>query len=183
MRLAGRDSPLGISRTEREGIVVNGKRPGLRTALTVLAATAATAALGLTLASHGSGGSRDNQVDPELVGVVFNGSGSQDGRVVLDAVGDHFHYGACAEKDPVSLAQSWSASLVAVPAPLLGGGAECGKQVDVSTAGGATVVAVVVGTCSGCSGDDIALSPALFRNLASWSQLDGSVPVSWKYLP
>lgn len=158
-----------------------GTRPAARVGLTVVAAAAGTAALGLTLASCGLGAT-GGQVNPELVGVVFNGSGSQDARVVLDAVGDHFHYGACADKDPVSLSQSWSASLVAVPAPLLDGNAECGKQVDVSTAGGTTVVATVVGTCSGCSGDDIALSPALFRHLASMTQLTGSLPVSWKYL-
>jgi hypothetical protein len=69
-----------------------------------------------------------------------------------------------------------------VPAPLLGDGAECGKQVDVSTAGGTTVVGTVVGTCSGCTGDDITVSPALFRRLAPWTQLNGALPVSWKYL-
>jgi hypothetical protein len=163
-------------------VVMSGRRPGLRrVALTALAAAAGTLALGLTLASCGRGAAGAGRQNPELVGVVFSGSGTQDARVVLDAVGDHFHVGACADKDPVSLSQSWSAALVAVPAPLLGGGAECGRQVEVSTAGGTTVVGTVVGTCSGCSGDDITLSPALFRRLASWTQLSGSLPVSWKY--
>lgn len=161
---------------------MSGTRPRLRVVLTALAAAAGTVALGFTLASCGRGVAGAGQANPELVGVVFSGSGSQDARVVLDAVGDHFHSGPCAGKDPVGLAQSWSAALVAVPAPLLGGGAECGKQVDVSTAGGTTVVGTVVGTCSSCSGDDIALSPALFRRLAPWTQLRGSLPVSWKYL-
>lgn len=158
-------------------------RPKLRVVLTAVAATVATAALGVALAScvHTSANS-GGAADRELVGVVFNGAGSQDPRVVLDAVGDHMHVGTCAGLDPVALSQSWSAALIAVPGPLLGGGAECGKQVDVSTADGTTVVATVVGSCSGCSGDDIALSPALFRRLAAWTQLSGSLPVSWKYL-
>jgi hypothetical protein len=162
---------------------MKGTRPKLRVVLTALAATAGTVALGFALASsaHTFAG-RGSQADPELVGVVFDGSGSQDARVVVDAVGDHFHVGTCAGRDPVSLAQSWSAPLVAVPGPLLGGGAECGKQVDVTTSDGTSVVATVVGTCSGCSGDDIALSPALFRKLATWTQLSGSLAVSWKYL-
>jgi len=162
---------------------MNGTRPRrLRVLVTVLAAAVGTVGLGFTLASCGRAAPGAGQDNPELVGVVFSGSGSQDARVVLDAVGDHFHVGTCAGKDPVSLSQSWSAALVTVPAPMLGGGAECGKQVDVSTAGGTTVVGTVVGSCSGCSGDDIKVSPALFRRLAPWSQLDGSLPVSWKYL-
>ena len=174
---------MGGGADRAEGIVMDRTRPKLRVVLTALAATAATGALGLTLASCTGISGGGSAADPELVGVVFNGSGSQDARVVLDAVGDHMHSGSCAGRDPVALSQSWSAALVTVPEPLLGGGAECGKQVDVSTADGTTVVATVVGTCSGCSGDDIALSPALFRRLAAWTQLSGSLPVSWKYLP
>lgn len=131
---------------------MSGTRPRLRIVVTALGATAGTVALGFALVSCGRAVAGEGQENPELVGVVFSGSGSQDARVVLDAVGDHFHVGPCAGKDPVALPRSWSAALVAVPAPLLDGGAECGKRVAVSTSGGTTVVGTVVGACSGCSG-------------------------------
>jgi hypothetical protein len=76
---------------------------------------------------------------------------------------------------------SFTASLVEVPTPLLGGNVECGKQITLTTTSGAAVTATIVGSCGSCSGSDLAVSPALFVRLASAGQYSGSIPVTWQF--
>ena len=154
-------------------------RPRLR--ITLAALTALAAALALGACSHGSANAPGDERG--LAGTVFSGNGNNDPRVVLAALGDHVDLGVCARKDPVPISESWTSPLVTVPGTLLGGNTGCGKHVTVSNAGGTTVTALVVGACSGCSGGDIALSPALFLKLAPLGKVDGSIPVTWKYVP
>lgn len=154
-----------------------GTRPKVRIVLTATAA-AALAAAALTLTSCHNEGSAA-QAPPALT--THTGHAKDDARVVLDALGDHVDLGVCARRDPESVSRSWSAPLVAVPAALLAGNTGCGRHVLVSNTNGTSVVATVVGSCDGCSGDDISLSPELFHQLARFGQFDGSIAVTWRY--
>lgn len=125
-------------------------------------------------AAHGSS-------TAEGAGTVFSGSASAQASVVFDALEDYAHVGSCSGQDPVGMADSFTAYLVDVPAPLLAGNAECGKQIDVTNSAGASVAATIVGSCGSCSGSDLALSPALYARLLSLGQHSGSIPVTWQF--
>lgn len=155
-----------------------GTRPRLRIVLTTVAA-AAIAAAALTLTSCHDEGSTPGA---GLALSTHSGHANDDPRVVLDALGDHVDVGVCARHNPEAVSRSWSAPLVAVPAALLAGNTGCGRKVTVSNTDGTTVTATVVGSCDGCSGEDIALSPELFHQLASFGQFDGSIAVTWRYV-
>jgi hypothetical protein len=148
----------------------------LRTALLTLAATGAvllpTAGCALT-AAHGS--------TAVGTGTVFSGSASAETDVVLTALGDYAHVGACSGRDPAGIADTFTAYLVELPTSLLDGSAECGKQIDVANASGGSVTATIVGACGSCSGTDLALSPALYTRLLSLDQHSGSIPVTWQF--
>lgn len=154
-----------------------GTRPKLRIVLTVLVAAGLAAAV-LSFTSRHSG----SAPDPRLALGTHSGHANDDARVVLDAVGDHADLGVCARRNPEAVSRSWSAPLVALPAALLAGNAGCGRRVEVSNADGTTVTATVVGSCDGCSGEDITVSPALFHQLAGFGQFTGAITVSWRYV-
>jgi len=154
-------------------------RPRVRITMAVLIATLA-ATLTLGACSRGSANAQGDE--RSLAGTVFSGNGDNDPRVVLAALSDHVDLGVCARKDPEPVTASWTSPLVTVPGTLLAGNTGCGKYVAVSNSTGTTVTALVVGACSGCSGGDIALSPALFVKLAPLGKIDGSIQVTWKYV-
>lgn len=148
----------------------------------VLILLLAAGAAALTFSSCKGGASGTSQLGSPQPGSTHSGHGTDDPRVVLDALGDHVDVGVCARKNPVSADRSWSAPLVELPAALLDGNAGCGQQVAVSNSGGTTVTATVVGSCGSCKGADIALSPELFRRLASFGQFDGAIDLTWQYV-
>jgi hypothetical protein len=153
-------------------------RPRLPVVLTALLA----AAPALTLAACSAGTSAAGRAeDPRLAGMSFSGHAEDDARVVFTALEDHVDVGVCARRNPERADRSWIAPLVAVPASLLDGNAGCGMQVTVSNDSGTTVTATVVGQCGSCNGDDIALSPELFHQLAGFAKLDGTIAVTWRY--
>jgi hypothetical protein len=149
-------------------------RSGLRAALVALVALAASA--GAWPAAAATGGSA-----PDGRPMVFSGTGSLEAGVVFDALGDHLHLGICSGHDPVSMFDSFTAYLVEVPTPLLGGNLECGKRVAVSNTAGRSVIATIVGSCGSCSGSNLALSPALYARLISMDQHDTTIPLTWKF--
>ncbi len=112
---------------------------------------------------------------------VFAGTASMQAGVVFDALGDHVHLGTCSGRDPVGMFGSFTAYLVEVPTALLGGNAECGKQIAVTNAAGTSVKATIVGSC-GCSGSDLALSPTLYARMVSLGQHGVHIPVTWKFV-
>jgi hypothetical protein len=159
-------------------MIMPGTRPRVPSALTALVAVVPA----LTLAACSAGASAGGRIDdPRLAGVSFSGHANDDARVVFTALEDHANLGVCAHRNPESANKSWTAPLVAVPAALLDGDAGCGMQVTVSNTSGITVTATVVGQCGGCGGDDIALSPELFHQLAGFAKFDGAISVTWRY--
>jgi hypothetical protein len=113
--------------------------------------------------------------------MIFSGTASLQTSVVFDALGDHLHLGTCSGRDPVSMFDSFTAYLVDVPGPMLGGNVECGKQIAVTNTGGTTVYATIVGSCGSCSGGNLGLSPALYARLITLDQHDTNIPVTWKF--
>jgi hypothetical protein len=148
----------------------------LRTALFALATLTASATALPAAASIGASGGPAPDGGP----MVFSATGTLEVGVVFDALGDHLHLGVCSGHDPVGVFGSFTAYLVEVPKPLLGGNVECGKHVSVTNTAGRTVSATIVGSC-GCSGGNLALSPALFARLISMDQHDTTIPVTWKF--
>ena len=55
----------------------------------------------------------------------------------------------------------------------------CGKKAKVIN-GKKSVIVTIVDRCASCAKDDIALSPAAFKKIASMDA--GKVPVQWKFL-
>jgi len=149
----------------------------LSTALCTLVMLAASAA---ALPAAASAGGSENPA-PDGGPMVFSATGTLEVGVVFDALGDHLHLGICAGRDPVGVFGSFTAYLVEVPTPLLGGNVECGKHIAISNTGGRTVSATIVGSCGSCSGGNLALSPALFARLISLDQHDTTIPVTWKF--
>lgn len=154
--------------------VPGGRR--LRTALFTLVTLAASATALPAAATVGGSGNPAPDGGP----MVFSATGTLEAGVVFDAIGDHLHLGVCSGHDPVGMFDSFTAYLVEVPRPLLGGNVECGKHISISNTSGRTVSATIVGSC-GCSGGDLALSPALFARLISMDQHDTTIPVTWKF--
>lgn len=149
----------------------------LRTALFALVTLAASTA---ALPAAASAGGADNPA-PDGGPMVFSATATLEVGVVFDAIGDHLHLGICSGRDPVNMFASFTAYLVEVPTPLLGGNVECGKHISVTNTSGRTVSATIVGSCGSCSGGDLALSPALFARLISLDQHDTTIPVTWKF--
>jgi len=141
----------------------------------------AVAAALILAACSGGGSAADRSGDQQLTG-TFSGNGTDDPRVVLDALGDHLGLGVCARKNPQNADSSWTAPLISVPATLLDGNYGCGRQVAVSNGSGTTVTATVVGKCANCTGGDVALSPELFHQLAKFGQINGSISLTWRYI-
>ena len=159
--------------------------------LTALGAATAAAALLLTCADGCSAATKTGQPspNPDTAASVnprtdtYAGTATDDARVVLYALGDVIRFGTCSGKNPLGLTKSWTAPLVALPGPLLDGNAECGRHVVVSNAQGTSFTATIVGKCGSCTGDDIALSPTLFRELAPITNWRGTINVTWTYAP
>jgi hypothetical protein len=161
-------------------VVILVPRTQLISLRTGLLAAAIAAAFALVCAVAGAAADPANA--PNGRKLIFNGTGTDDARVILYALGDHLSLGVCARKDPEAFTRSWSAPLVALPGTLLAGNAECGKHVTVSNVEGTSETATVVGRCSNCSGSDISLSPILFKHLAPATKLYGSIPVTWSFV-
>lgn len=151
--------------------------------LTALGTATAAAALLLTCADGCSAATKTggSSASPDIRTDIHVGTATDDARVVLDALGDVIRFGTCSGKNPLGLTKSWTAPLVALPGPLLDGNAECGKHVVVSNSQGTSFTATVVGKCGSCTGDDIALSPTLFRELAPITNWRGTINVTWTY--
>lgn len=149
----------------------------LRTALFGLVALAASMTALPAAASTGD----PEGPDPDGGPLVFSATATLEVGVVFDAVGDHVHLGICSGRDPVGMLASFTAYLVEVPTPLLGGNVECGKHIAITNTAGRTVSATIVGSCGSCSGGDLALSPALFVRLITMDQHDTTIPVTWKF--
>ena len=152
-------------------------RRSITAALTVVAAGAFVLGPSAGEALAGTGGAV-----PDGGPMVFSGTASMQAGVVLDALGDHVHVGTCSGRDPVGMFSSFTAYLVEVPTPLLGGNVECGKQIAVTNASGTSVNATIVGSCGSCSGSDLALSPALYARMVSVDKHASSIPVTWKFV-
>jgi hypothetical protein len=152
-------------------------RRGLRAALFALVTLAASTAARPAAAATGTWADSAPDGGP----MVFSATATLEAGVVFDALGDHVHLGICSGRDPVGMFASFTAYLVEVPAPLLGGNVECGKHIAVTNTAGRTVSATIVGSCGSCSGGDLAVSPALFARLISMDQHDTTIPVTWKF--
>lgn len=152
--------------------------------LTALAAGTAATALLLTCADGAAAAATTGResTGPDIKADIHVGTATNDARVVLYALGDVIRFGTCSGKNPLGLTRSWTAPLVALPGPLLDGNAECGKHVVVSNSQGTSFTATIVGKCGSCSGDDIALSPTLFRELAPSDKWSGTIDVTWTYV-
>lgn len=129
-----------------------------------------------------AGGTSVGGAAPDGGPMILGGTASLSPSVVADALGDHVHLGICSGHDPVGMFGSFTAYLVEVASPLLGGNAECGKRIAVTNSAGSTVDATIVGSCRSCSGNNLALSPILFARLLTMDQHDTTIPVSWKFV-